>query len=88
MEQHEETAVIEYTEDPEPEDGYGGSAQGCSYWSDRSQPAPWASTKPMTLRERLTMKTPYDESDSEDPEVVFQRKTVGPDVYEFDYGSD
>ena len=88
MEQHEETAVVEYVEDPEPESGYGGSRPGCSSWGSSNQTPPWASSRPMTLRERLTMRTPFDDSDSEDPEVVFERKTGGPDGYEFDYGSD
>ena len=88
MEEHEETAVIEYEEEPEYEDGYEAAEPGCSHWRNRDGTPPWASSRPMNLRERLTMRTPYDESDSEDPEVVFERKAVGPDVYDFDYGSD
>ena len=75
--------MIEYHEQPEPQEDYDDPEPGCSSWGARSRSPPWASTRPMTARERLTMRTPYDESDSEDHEDAFRRRGLGPEEYEF-----
>ena len=66
--------MIEYHEEPEVEEPFDDPEPGCSSWN-RSTTPPWMSSKPMTARQRLDMKTPFDDSDSEDHEEVFQRRS-------------